>query len=554
MKKLLALLLLFLFNAHICFGAQQIDFDSLYNCLDEAIANSGKYLSYKEGNIKMLKEKMKFTESDMTRYNVSLQLYDEYHALMNDSAIAWLDYGIGVAKKMKRNDLEIHNIILKANQYTVSGFYNEALCYINSVPKESVKGEIAIEYYYAYTNLYGEMGCYTKDKKMKAHYFNESNKYLDLYYNIADKNSIPYIWKRSTQLYNMHKYKEALEYNDKWLTMVKTGTHDYAIVAFFRSEIYKGLNNMDLRKYWLAQSAICDIHCAVMDQSSLWNLAEIINDEGDVDRSYKYIEYSWACISTFSTHMRGWLVSPILTMISNKYKEKLKSANTRFSYMIIIISMLSLVLLFLLISRERKEKQLRVARNKLSVINKELESLNNQLKDANNVLASVNKRLNESNIVKDEYIGKFLSICSAYIDKLDNYRIKVNRKVKANQFNDLLRITSSQQLKEDEIKELFANFDSVFLRLFPHFVNDFNSLLQPEYQIKMENKYNLTTDLRIFALIRLGIVESSRIAEFLRYSPNSIYNYRARIKKHALCKREDFEKRVKEIGMDMKTE
>ena len=251
--------------------------------------------------------------------------------------------------------------------------------------------------------------------------------------------------------------------------------------------------------------------------------------------------------------MRGWLVSPIITMINNKYKEKLTTANKSLFYMFAVVSVLSLIMLVLLVSVFRKETQLKTARNKLSDINQQLESLNDQLKEANSELSIVNRRLTESNIVKDEYIGKFLSICSEYIDKLDNYRIKVKRMVKCNQFNEILTMTSSQSLKDDEIKELFDNFDSVFLNLFPNFVNDFNSLLKEECRITLTDKNRLTTDLRIFALIRLGIDESSHIADFLRYSPNSIYNYRARIKKNALCNRDDFEKRIKEIGMEIKS-
>ena len=158
-------------------------------------------------------------------------------------------------------------------------------------------------------------------------------------------------------------------------------------------------------------------------------------------------------------------------------------------------------------------------------------------------------RLNDSNRVKDEYIGKFLNICSEYIDKLDNYRKRVNRKLKAGQHTDLLRMTGSEQLKEDELKELFDNFDSVFLNLFPTFIDDFNALLKPEERITPPSAGRLNTDLRIFALIRLGIDESSKIADFLRYSPNSIYAYRARIKNKAAGERENFERMVKEIGM-----
>ena len=227
------------------------------------------------------------------------------------------------------------------------------------------------------------------------------------------------------------------------------------------------------------------------------------------------------------------------------------------------ISLLVVGLLMLLFYVSKKRRQLSVIRNELKYANDELGQLNNQLSTKNHDLSEANQRLsdineqlrqaiihlNDSNRVKDEYIGKFLSVCSDYIDKLDNYRIKVNRKLKAGQQADVLRMTSSEQLKEDELKEFFDHFDDIFLRLFPTFIDDFNALLRPGEEIIPTEKNHLSTDLRIFALIRLGIEESSKIAEFLRYSPNSIYAYRARIKNKAVGNRDEFEKLVKEIGI-----
>ena len=151
--------------------------------------------------------------------------------------------------------------------------------------------------------------------------------------------------------------------------------------------------------------------------------------------------------------------------------------------------------------------------------------------------------------MKDEYIGRFLSLCAQYVDKLDNYRKMVNKKMKNKELEELYRITKSTELKEEEIEELNQNFDSVFLHLFPNFIDDFNTLLMPEVQIHPKEENRLTTDLRIFALIRLGIEDSSKIAEFLHYSVNTVYNYRARIKNGAIGNREAFERQVKELGM-----
>ena len=204
----------------------------------------------------------------------------------------------------------------------------------------------------------------------------------------------------------------------------------------------------------------------------------------------------------------------------------------------------------------RRNRQLDTARNELKTSNdqlsiqkEELSQLNSQLSVVNSELSTVNSQLSESNRVKEEYIGRFMSLCSQYIDKLDDYRKMVNKKMKNKELDDLYRMSKSTELKERELEELLQNFDSVFLHLFPNFVDDFNALLQPDTQVTPKEENRLTTEIRIFALIRLGIEDSSKIAEFLHYSVNTIYNYRARIKNGALDNRESFERRVKQLGL-----
>ena len=226
----------------------------------------------------------------------------------------------------------------------------------------------------------------------------------------------------------------------------------------------------------------------------------------------------------------------------------MNAVNSRLIWLTVFISLLVIGLFAALIYVSKKRRQLAVVRNELKTAIADLSQTNSRLSDLNAQLSVVNSRLIESNHVKDEYIGEFFSTCSAYIDKLDNYRIKINRKLRLNQTADLMKLTGTGQLKEDEHKLLLANFDKTFLRLFPTFVEDFNKLLKEDARIMPTQENTLTKDLRIFALIRLGIEESSRIAEFLNYSPNSIYNYRARIKSKAICGRDEFERKVRMIG------
>ncbi|BCS85382.1 transcriptional regulator [Prevotella herbatica] len=542
---------LIILSISLCTQAQRINLDSLYDCLDKEITKSEKYINQRDQRIDKIKAKLAKTSAILDRHRLSWNLFKEYQAYMNDSAIHYLNYCIDIASKNKQSKLLVNDYIALTHQYAATGFYNEALEYLKYINGNKLKGQQLIDYYACCNHLYGEMGCYSKDSKLKDRCYRLSGIFRDSLYKKASPNSNIYLWRKVAELTTDNKYSEAMKECDKWMKQVKPNTHDYANMAFFRSEIYKGMHNIELCKYWLAISAICDIRNAVMDQASLWSLANMLSREGNLERSNRYVEYSWNCTQRYNTHLRSWLISPVLGVISDTYKTNLRKANYQLKSLIGAVSLLSVFLLASYIYVCHKKRQLSRARNELKTINMKLESLNSKLSGKNEELSSLNTKLSETNRLKDEYIGKFLSACSEYIDKIDNYRIKINRKLKANQMSDLMKMTSSDQLKQDEIKELFDNFDSVFLNIFPNFVVDFNLLLQPQHRIIPPSKTQLTTDLRIFALIRLGIEESSRIAEFLRYSPNSIYNYRARIKSKALCNRDEFEHKVKEIGMDM---
>jgi hypothetical protein len=192
-------------------------------------------------------------------------------------------------------------------------------------------------------------------------------------------------------------------------------------------------------------------------------------------------------------------------------------------------------------------KKLSAARNNLQVANNQLKELNGELQQMNVCLQTANLELSDSNRIKEEYIGRFIKLCSTYINKSDAYRRMVNKKITTGQIAELLKTTHSQDTFDEELKELYTNFDAAFLHLFPDFVNKFNELLQKNDPIILKKGELLNTELRIFALIRLGIDDSSQIAEFLHYSVNTIYNYRAKVKNRAGVLRDDFERLVKAI-------
>ena len=563
MKRCLLAILSIFFYTHSSW-ANKVNMDSLYRVLDVAIDSSSIYKKHKLDAINILEKQYAAVRNDQDKYQFALSLYHEYVAFVNDSALNYIQVCMECAERMGRKDLQTQSELALAYQLADTGFYPEAEIHFKAISKDQLTNDMVITYLKGMNHLYGEMGYYSHDKKLRDQFFSKSAAFRDSLLQILPEDSYGYNALKSVELNNHGKTDEALKCSDKWMKLAKPGSRDYATMSFYRSEIYRNMGDAEMERYWLIMSALTDIRQAIMDQAALWSLANsLMNEEGNLDRAYKYMDFSWECISYFSTHMRSWLVTPILTRINDKYKQNLHQANTNLIWTIVAISFLIIGLLVLLFYVSKKRRQLAVIRNELKNANDELGQLNHQLSAKNHDLSEANQRLsdineqlrqaiihlNDSNRVKDEYIGKFLSVCSDYIDKLDNYRIKVNRKLKAGQQADVLRMTSSEQLREDELAELFDHFDDIFLRLFPTFIDDFNALLRPGEEIVPTEKNHLNTDLRIFALIRLGIEESSKIAEFLRYSPNSIYAYRARIKNKAVGNRDEFEKLVKEIGI-----
>lgn len=180
--------------------------------------------------------------------------------------------------------------------------------------------------------------------------------------------------------------------------------------------------------------------------------------------------------------------------------------------------------------------------DELSAVQASLKEANQQLETLNLQLQEANARLGVKNTIKEEYIGFVLSLCSDYISKLDRYRKNINRKVKAHLYSELYDMTESQAMMQTELKAFYEHFDSVFLHVYPDFVSDFNRLLQPQSQLHTKEGC-LNTELRIFALMRLGITDSQKIADFLHCSLQTVYNNRLRTRQKAID-RETFDKQL----------
>lgn len=554
MKKILSLIYILCFSALTSSFAQNKNIKDLYEQLDQAIEQSQYYLNQKESRITKIKKQSRQGHTPPQLLTAYYKLYEEYKAYQSDSSIYYIHQAIDLAKRnnMKSDITKLRSLL--ALQYSTSGAFTEALHVLQSIDKKTLNNSNKKDYYIAFYHVYGELG-FTNiniDTDLSQEFYSKQDCYRDTLFSILSPNSEDYLMRKEVLLTSQNKLKEALKINDIRLSKCKKGSHEYGIVAYYRYLIYRSLKDEDMVKYWLLQSAICDVKCAINDQASLWILAEILSKEKDVERSYKYINFSWKANKKFCTRIRSWQISPVLGTIDHNYQTELKKANHRLIFAIICVSLLVSALALLTFYINKQKSYLSNARNELKKTNTQLEELNNKLSSTNDMLKASNDKLNESNGVKEEYIGQFLGACSHYIDKLDKMRLNVNKMVKNKQYNELYSMTKSSEVKEQELEELYANFDKVFLNLFPNFVEDLNGLLKEEYQIHLSSPNKLSAIVRVFALIRLGIDDSTKIAEFLHYAVNTIYNYRAKLRNGAIIDRNEFEKKVRELGTLMK--
>ena len=554
MKKILSLVYILCFSALTSSFAQNKNIKDLYEQLDQAIKQSQYYINQKESRITKIKKQSRQGHTPQQLLTAYYKLYEEYKAYQSDSSIYYIHQAIDLAKRnnMKSYINKLRSLL--ALQYSTSGAFTEALHVLQSIDKKTLNNSNKKDYYIAFYHVYGELGFSNIhiDTDLSQEFYNKQNCCRDTLFSILSPNSEDYLMRKEVLLTSQNKLKEALKINDIRLSKCKKGSHEYGIVAYYRYLIYRSLKDEDMVKYWLLQSAICDVKCAINDQASLWILAEILSKEKDVERSYKYINFSWNANKRFCTRIRSWQISPVLGTIDHNYQAELKKANHRLIFAIICVSLLVIALALLTFYVNKQKSYLSKARNELKKTNTQLEELNNKLSSTNGMLKASNDKLNESNGVKEEYIGQFLGACSHYIDKLDKMRLNVNKMVKNKQYNELYSMTKSSEVKEQELEELYAKFDKVFLNLFPNFVEDLNGLLKEEYQIHLSSPNKLSAIVRVFALIRLGIDDSTKIAEFLHYAVNTIYNYRAKLRNGAINDRNEFEKKVRELGTLMK--
>jgi len=526
-------------------SATNIDMEKEYARLDDAIARSAQYIVQRQQKIKSLERQLKATKDARRQYQLCYDLYLLYYPYIHSQACVYLNRCISLAEKEGRRQEANHCRAMLAKYFISSGFYDEARICLQDIDTTTLDRHGWALYDVARYTINAELAFYTNLPEMKQHYEGLKNHYEKAMMPLLSKDDDIYRETYQNQLIAQGKTQEALRYNDQWMKQTSPDSHSYALVALYRYLAYKALGDTTKMMYWVTQSVINDIQLGVTDQGSIWELSNQLMLKGDLKRAYRYISYASECANTFGARQRKWQVAPLMDSLAGQYKNASEQSQRRLMASLCALSILCIFVIVLLLMTMKQRNHIRRTRNLLYLSNANLQKSNARLADSN-------IRLADSNRVKEEYIGQFLELCSLYVNRIDKIKKRTARYLKSKQYAELERIIHSKDNNDEDASELYKSFDSAFIHLFPHFVDDINALLRPDAQLSVEKDGQLSTSIRIFALIRLGITDSSKIAEFLHYSVNTIYNYRARVKKGAFCDKDDFEEKVKMIGINVK--
>lgn len=546
MKKLLFIIGYFILSMPLFANN---DIDSLLKVLDSSVDNYQVFSNQKEKQLNKLKELLRYTNNDDQRYKICGQLYDDYKSYKSDSALTYAQKKLQIAEKMNNRWNLTDAKLNLASIMGTSGMYKESMDILETINIQD-NPDLKAYYFHVYRTVYGFMADYTVSTREKERYNKLVSNFRDSLLVVNPPNSETHIMVKTDQLIANKKSDEAIKILLTYYPTIKNDKHTRAIIAYCISVTYQKQQNRENEKKWLIISAINDIQSATKDYISLRSLAFLLYKEGDIDRAYKYIKRSLEDALFCNARLRTYEISQMLPIIDQAYQHQSQARQRQLIISLISISLLSVFLLIAVLSVYRQMRKLSVARKDLSQANKLLNDLNKELSETNKLLKHSNETLSEANLIKEEYIGRYMDQCSAYIDKLDDYRRLLNKTARAGKIDDLIQTIKSKQFIEDELKEFYTNFDSTFLQLFPTFVEEFSALIVDNEEIQLKSGELLNTELRIFALIRLGISDSVKISHFLRYSLSTIYNYRTKLRNKSAVPRDEFESYVMKIGME----
>ena len=590
MKPWLIILILSLLPITIAAKVSSQETDSLMRTLEETLLQRETFVHQREEMITDLKTRLKNADNDEERYSLIGNLFDTYKPFNTDSAYYYSLQRERVARNLGDSIKVLDSRMNRASALIAVGMYHEVWDVMRNINPGSLPDYMLPYYYYIMRTLKGNMADFSVFSPIRAKYNAETCAYRDSIIRVNEPGSLA----RAISMADHHnaygQYLKAVEIMSNYMAEHELSDHDKAICAWTLADSYQHLGNISELKKQLIISSIGDIKAAVREYVSLRQLALLLYKEGDLERAYRFMNIAFDDANKSNARQRLVELSAYYPEISGIYVQKISQQKESLRSALWIIGILAGVLILALIyvgkqmkTISRSKKQLAEANDSLNNLNSKLSKSNDSLNTANERLLLTNTRLNEANLqlnemnnqlneaveglnkanaelkeaylkieensrLKEAYIGKYMDQCMMQIDSIDTYRkslLKLATRGKNEELKNRLKATDTV---DDRLKGFYQNFDNTFLDLFPNFVDDFNALLLPEEAIQPKRKGTLNTELRIFALIRLGITDSDKIARFLRYSVTTIYNYRTKVRNKARGDRSLLEEAVRTLG------
>jgi hypothetical protein len=460
------------------------------------------------------------------------QLYEEYQIFNYDSAYQYAGKLQAIARRLGDTELITKARLRNCFILLSSGLFRETYDSLRAIDIGRQPDSLKAVYYTLMGRYYYDLANYDYDgSQHSTNYDQHGDAYMDSALTCYSPATFEYAYYRGLRDFKQNNDAEATTYFEKLLTGPLTD-HQLALTASTLSGVYLKNGRQDEAIDLMIAAAIADIRSSTKETFAIFNLADLLYKKGDVRHASLCIETAIANAEFYGARQRKVQVSSVLSLIEGERINAVEAQRRLLVQYAIVVTLLGIVLAVLIIVIRRQVKKLQKAQQMIT--------------EAHAAQRLINDKLEEANKIKEEYIGYFFSLDSEFFVKLERLKRTLDQKVADRKFEDIRFIVNNIQLKKEK-EELLRSFDTVFLRIFPHFVAQFNSLFKEEEQVRLKDNEPLNIDLRIFALIRMGISDNEKIAQILEYSVNTIYAYKTRIKNRSLVPNDEFEARIMDI-------
>ena len=521
------------------------DNNQLYKQLDAALAQRAHYVELKEKSLNEIKQGAKYVTSNEDKLKLYEQLANEYKAYEYDSAMTYVNKGLILAQKSNNIFFNKRFQLSQTRLLITRGFYAEAKEILQKIEPKEEPRDYQFLYYYTMYGLYNNWSTYCENNEFSKNYDLKKMEYLKKAIELSPKKDAFYYYLMGELYYfsNHPNNNKTIQYYKKALNMEKTNSRLHAMTAFALSEVYQKANNLELMEHYLLVAAISDITSATKENVALQDIALFIykHKTRSLNKAQEYINLSLEDAYAYNNRLRRIEISSKLQMITNAYTDDIKTTNRLLNIALLVIILLLLGVGISSLFIRKKNRLLKQKKDEISATSDKMEKLNGQLH-------LINDELKDTNQKRERLVKVYIDLCYKNIERNSKLRTLAVRKIKANQSKELLSLLSSSTNTEKENKEFLTEFDKAFLSLYPTFVSELNQQLTESAHIQLKENGEMPPILRVCALLRLGITESSKIAGILSYSPQTVYNYRSILKNNAIDK-EHFEENVLKLCM-----